>query len=369
MRSITPTLLNEYQNPYEYILPSKLPPIFVDSFTELVKTIARIAYLHKDYLLFFRGQNHDYQNKGGASTYYPSIYRGEKVTKSELELRFDILHSASARLVDEFERSGIEGYRDVKRRKYIQWSILQHYEVCPTPLLDLSQSLRVACSFAFLSANEGEPYLGVFGLPYLTNRVSINSEHDIINIRLLSICPPEALRPYFQDGYVAGTDEITNIFESKTELDFNNRLIAKFCLRNKDGFWRDDFDKIPYDYLFPAEDKVLEICRSIKDDMGQGVQPGRLGQFLQVWTIIENSLMSTARNQKRRIFSIREAIGVLQTNPNISKQLISSLDQLRRFRNKIIHSPQKVGPEDVIENTNRAEELIRSLRNMDIFAS
>jgi len=60
--------------------------------------------------------------------------------------------------------------------------------------------LRVACSFATMDNENEFAYIFVFGLPYFTNRITINSEHDIINIRLLSICPPTALRPYFQEG-------------------------------------------------------------------------------------------------------------------------------------------------------------------------
>ena len=119
MRSITPILIREYGDPPEYIHPSKLWPIKVTSYTELVKIAAHVSYQHKDYLLFFRGQNRDFQNKGGSSTYYPSIYRGEKVSKSELELRFDILKSASSRLSEEFEGRRIEGYREVKKENIL----------------------------------------------------------------------------------------------------------------------------------------------------------------------------------------------------------------------------------------------------------
>ena len=73
-------------------------------------------------------------------------------------------------------------HAEVRRRRCIQWSILQHYEVCPTPLLDLTHSLRVACSFAFLNSEDADPLVFVFGLPYITNRVSINSEQDLISL-------------------------------------------------------------------------------------------------------------------------------------------------------------------------------------------
>ena len=115
----------------------------------------------------------------------------------------------------------------VKRKKNIQWSILQHYRVCFTPFFDFTQSIRSACSFAQINEDNNEGYIFVFGLPYVTNRISINSEHDIVNVRLLSIFPPDELRPYFQDGYLAGTEDLTTEYESKTELDFKKLTNCK----------------------------------------------------------------------------------------------------------------------------------------------
>ncbi len=152
-------------------------------------------------------------------------------------MRFDILRSAAKSLIDTFDREKITGAGEVARRSYIQWSILQHYEVCPTPLLDFTQSVRVACSFATLDPDGPDSYIFAFGLPYITNRISVNSEHDLVNVRLLSICPPDALRPFFQEGYLAGTDEVTIDFGSKDELDFTRRLIAKFRISRDPSFW------------------------------------------------------------------------------------------------------------------------------------
>ncbi|MBN2438925.1 MAG: hypothetical protein JXL20_10050 [Deltaproteobacteria bacterium] len=92
-------------------------------------------------------------------------------------------------------------HAEVRRRRYIQWSLLRHYEVCPIPLLDLTHGPPVACAFAFLSQGHEDPLVFVFAVPYVTNRVTINSEYDLIMMRLLGKCPPQALRPYFQEGY------------------------------------------------------------------------------------------------------------------------------------------------------------------------
>ena len=205
-------------------------PLLMTTYRRIVEQIAKLSYLNKDQLLFFRGQGTDHLNKAGSTTLYPTIYRGEYVSSWEIRYRFDLLQAASARLRSLFTSEEVQGYRELARRRYIQWSILQHYEVCPTPLLDLTHSLRVACSFAQHFAREGEGLVYVIGMPFLTNRISTNSEHDLVQIRLLSICPPDALRPYFQEGYVAGTTDIEASYENKTELDFRQRLIAKFSI-------------------------------------------------------------------------------------------------------------------------------------------
>ena len=117
--------------------------------------------------------------------------------------------------------------------------------------------------------NNGNQYAYVYilGSPYITNRITINSEHDIINIRMLSICPPTAFRPYFQEGYLAGTDNVTTKYDQKTELDFNNRLLAKFRIPNNKSFWGSGFNVIPEESLYPLNDPIYELCRQIKDGL------------------------------------------------------------------------------------------------------
>jgi hypothetical protein len=369
MRTITGTLTPELNSILGNQPVAKTKAIQVSSFIQLMDYVARLSYLNKDYLLFFRGQGFDYTNKAGASTLYPSIYRGDRLSGEELEIRFNILQSASRRLCDALEKEMLPGYKDVKRRRYIQWSILQHYEVCPTPLLDLTHSLRVACSFAFLSANNDAPYVFILGLPYVTNRISINSEHDVVNVRLLSICPPDAKRPYYQEGYLAGTDEITTEYDSKDELDFNNRLIAKFRLDQGSKFWNSGFDVIPGSILYPEMDRVKEICLDIRaelGEMGTEVGPGDLGRFLQEWTDLENIILSMARNYQEKVFSIREAINVLYRKELLPHNLNEQLDRLRRIRNLAVHEPRKMKSQDLVEALQSVIELKNQIRKISL---
>lgn len=360
MRTIQPDLTEEllrhFGDPPQV---AKKDGFVVGTFRELVEQTAKLSFKNKDHLLFYRGQGSDYKTKAGSSTFYPSIYRGDYLPQRELINRFDILEGASKALTDLFTVNKIEGHSELRRRKYIQWSILQHYEVCGTPLLDFTHSLRVACSFATLDNSNKHAYVYVFGLPYLTNRISINSEHDLVNIRLLSICPPTALRPYFQEGYLTGTDEITSTFDNKTELDFKNRLIAKFKIPNTAKFWGTDFNQIPRTSLYPSGDPILELCLQIRDIATKELQVGDLGEFLKSWAELEDRIVSTARLESQRFLSMREAIRFLFENGKISEDLLHPLEGLRKFRNTVVHKPTDVTQRDL----RRFLELLELLKN------
>lgn len=329
------------------------------SFRELVEQVARLSFLNKDYLLFFRGQKSDYKNKNNNSTFYPTIYRGEYLTQQELDFRFDKLQSASKMLIEIFKEKNIEGRIEVQRKKLIQWSILQHYEVTETPLIDVTQSLRVACSFAMRENKEETAYIYVFGLPYFTNRISINSEHDLINIRLLSICPPRALRPYFQEGYLIGTDDITNEYSNKSELDLNNRLIAKFEIPNSPDFWGNEFDRIPDTALYPENDEIEKICNEIKQELIIDVAPANIGDFLKLWTEFEQTVLNDARKYKREVHTTRDALFTLMKHNEQKYGLLKEFDYLRMFRNKLVHSPTSISNEELLKMTH----LLRQLKN------
>jgi hypothetical protein len=330
----------------------------VNRFRDLVMETARLSYLNKDHLLFYRGQTHDYRNRGNSSTFYPSIYRADYLAQRELDNRFRVLNGSCDALVKLFVDREINGFKEVKRRKFIQWSILQHYEVCSTPLLDFTHSLRVACSFALQNNILDKAYVYVFGLPYITNRITINSEHDLVNIRLLSICPPDALRPFFQEGYLAGTDDVTNEYDLKSELDFNNRLIAKFVIPNDGSFWGESFHQIPENSLYPDNDPIEQVCNEIKDQADRGLKPGDIGEFLKLWNHLEKLINKLAQIPTNRYYSFGEAQKYLFDNNIIEKDFFTLLDKLRRFRNLVVHNPDKVSGGTLISNISLIEEAI-----------
>lgn len=333
-------------------------PLTVDSFIELMKKIAVLSFHNKDFLLFFRGQRNDHLNRAGNSSFYPSIYRtksNENLSKELLDIRFKLLEQASDLLVKKFvEHEITDSLAELKRRKFIQWSILQHYEVCDTPLLDLTQSLRVACSFA-LPKKQEFGYIFVFGMPYITNRITINSEQDIVNIRLINICPPQALRPYFQEGNLVGTADVSNDYEERSELDFKRRLIAKFKISNTKEFWGDQ--KSLEKYLMPKDDQIETICQEIKETLKQknNIQAMFPGKWLNEYQLRDgrtgNEILEIRNGnqyyvQGRHLFNL-DSISVDRDNGIIKFRKVGLKDDNRKAFNtlKIINENKYEGAE------------------------
>lgn len=342
----------------------------IENYRALVEHVARLSYANRNHLAFFRGQGKDYQSKAGGSTLYPAIYRGDNLVHAELEVRFRQLDSASRALVKLFDKHEVEGARDVSRKRYVQWSVLQHYQVVPTPLLDVTHSLRVACSFAQLASADPACYVYVLGFPYPTNRISINSEEDLVNIRLLSICPPDALRPYSQEGYMAGTPDVTSNFETKTELDFRNRLIAKFEIPRGTRFWNDGSAGTPKTALYPSNDRVYDICQEVIAQISdEEAASGDLGHLLVEWGKLEEELLPRARRLTGKNISTGEAIRALAERGLITKEIAGPLDQVRRVRNTAAHRPGQISQAEVQRALAELRQLAKLIQSDPSMAS
>ena len=241
----------------------------VDTYPGLVKKVAELAFINPEFVLLFRGQVKDHR-ENDKSTLFPSMFRldhgrglSENATQKKtridgypLQQRYDQLEQMEGALVQDYFRR----YQDrFSRSRILRWTILQHYEVCATPLLDLTHSLRVATSFAFSYSKDAraDPYLFVLGLPQISGAITVVSDQNLQIIRLSSVCPPEALRPHFQEAYFAGTFPTLDAMDQKmhyrrSEVDGANRLIAKFRLA-KSGFWPAPYKPLSKKELLPPE--------------------------------------------------------------------------------------------------------------------
>lgn len=245
----------------------------IQTYPELVKSVAKIAHWNRRYCLFFRGQEADYtrfkKSRGELgehqSTLRPTYFRpgeGKKtLTMNHRLARKEILEKCCDRLIDTYK---FEGSIAIKRYKELQWALIQHYEICPTPLIDLTQSLRVAASISHEGNSKNKfAYVYVLGLPHPNGSITYAVDEDIMIMKLQSICPPEASRPHFQEGYLAGSFPPS---EKSSNYEFRRRLLAKFRL-NRTKFWSKDFRPIPKNALMPKDDSLLRFFEGIKSDL------------------------------------------------------------------------------------------------------
>lgn len=255
----------------------KDPGYFVVDYLNLATRVAELQFLNREHVLLFRGQRNDYTNRRGATSLKPSILRNSGRTSDTtganlLEGRFNLLRTAERHLVEHFEAQKVLGRERVRRQQVLRWAILQHYEICDTPLLDVTQSLRIAASFASLN-NEQTGYVYVMGVPQVSGAVTASAEAGLQNLRLSSVCPPNALRPHVQEGYLLGEyPEIADHEQARSyelyETDFGLRLIAKFQLHLLKFWRRDGFPKVGHRALFPdSDDPFFEFAAKIRDKL------------------------------------------------------------------------------------------------------
>ncbi len=245
----------------------------VQTYFELAKKVAELQFLNRDHVLLFRGQASDYQTTKGNSTLKPSLFRltkGKLPSTTILTERFATLRKVEHELLSCYTNERLLGFERLKRHRILRWAILQHYEVCPTPLLDVTHSLRIAASFASLS---GSPtgFIFVFGVPNLSGAVTASSEASLQIVRLASACPPAAIRPHLQEGYLLGEYPEVSDFDRSShygyhEMDFGRRLVAKFCFDPETLWQSKNFPQCTRDALYPKEhrDPLLNICEKVK---------------------------------------------------------------------------------------------------------
>ena len=249
----------------------------VKTYFELAKKVAELQFLNQDHVLLFRGQSCDYLTINNSSMLKPTLFRldGRKIPTSQvLEKRFNILSRAEEELTRLYSSNEFLGIKRLRRHRIIRWSILQHYEVCATPLLDVTRSLRIASSFASSCNQTDNAFVFVFGVPNLSGGVTASSEAGLQVIRLSSACPPVAVRPHMQEGYLLGVyPEISNVQRNSNysyyEMDFGRRLIAKFRFNPKTFWSSKNYTRVPDAALYPAtpRDPLLQITSKIKSEI------------------------------------------------------------------------------------------------------
>ncbi len=245
----------------------------VSEYLELAGKIGELQFRNRDYVLLYRGQLRDHRSHNGQSTLQPTIFRSPPGNRrlDMLPTRFESLEAVERSLVDRFQMMGLIGYDELTRHRILRWSILQHYEVHETPLLDVTQSLRIAASFASIGNDTEEAFLYVVGVPNISGAISASAEAGLQIIRLSSVCPPSAIRPQVQEGYLLGEYPDIGSYDQKQlyglpEIDFGKRLVAKFRF-NPQKFWTKSgqFQMIGPRALYPSasQDPIYALTQEL----------------------------------------------------------------------------------------------------------
>jgi hypothetical protein len=249
--------------------------LVVQNYTEMARHVSEIGYRNPKFQLLFRGQSEDYKiehlspgksrtQRRLISSILPKIYRNlnsNVATLNTMRDRIDILLDKSSWLINlpPFQR-------DSRLRQNIEmcWAVLQHYEKADTPLVDLSQSLHIAASFALMKNNSG--YVYVFGVPPLQGSISHFVDDSISIIRLQAACPPPATRPHLQEGFLVGHFPFQSSLDPRnfkvshvsSTLNLSRRMLGKFKISNLGKFWDGGFTKIEKLRLLPENDPLLD---------------------------------------------------------------------------------------------------------------
>ncbi len=246
----------------------------VSSFLELATKVAELQFRNRQHVLLFRGQGEDHLNQHRNTSLKPCLFRHSKGTKKEekaiqRQRRFEALKGAENELIGIFKAKRLLGRKRLNAQRVLRWAILQHYGVCDTPLLDFTQSLRIAASFGSLEKKD-QAFLFVVGVPNLSGAVTTSAEAGLEIIRLSSVCPPSAVRPHIQEGYLLGeypeiADNQQKMLNEDYEIDFGRRLIAKFRF-DPSAFWKHDaFPLVKRDAQYPNKsDPIFKLLTPIR---------------------------------------------------------------------------------------------------------
>jgi FRG domain len=265
-------------------------PLEARSFDKLMEIVSFFSVMNKRSSLFFRGQ-------GSHLEAIPCIFRSEwtslgktkhKIPNSSAVRQkiWDYLNSViSPLIVSTLKEFALPRRRSIEMFREAVWAVSQHYDVWPTPLIDVTTNLRIAASFA-LWAGRAEGQLYVVALTPSTNSITFDADQHIVLARLQAVCPPIARRPHYQDGYLAGRfpfagpncNPIDRDPEKASRL--SRRLVARIKLidardgianetsSDLGGFWNSDFPRVSEPALMPLEAND-DVLRRLKEHAGQ----------------------------------------------------------------------------------------------------
>lgn len=343
----------------------------VETYNDLIMEVADLSIKNPGVVLFFRGQQEIYRAKKYA-TLYPSIFRNKKDKVmsdfNKLEIASNLLKGMIGDYKDGYNQNEIN---EIQNIELLRHSLLQHYEICGTPLLDVSQSLKVACSFA-LSNNKGERvkdgYIFVLALPYVNGRITVNYDEYITNIRLLSIGTSISKRPYFQEGYMVRSIYDVFDYDTKEEYDFKNRLLAIYHIKNNKKFWGSEHI-LEKDQLYPMKDSMKEIAADITKQIDKTIISKDMDivrGFLYQWNLLEKYIKNSSnlrnRHDGKYYNYYKDGLDTLVNQGILPNRYRGEINDIKSFRNKLVHRTEIVSDSEIVYYINEVNNIIQILK-------
>lgn len=241
----------------------------IENFRDLIDQVALVTLNNTNYEMYYRGQTNDYLNNQSEfysdrkkkSNVFPSICRPERKEDGtyKYSIRKKIVSNRYKELFEFIDFANKETKRKIPDETYM--ALIQHYEIMPTPFIDITQSLRVAATFALRKSQRG--YIYVFGLPFPNQSISYFIDMGILLLKLQNVVSVQALRPRYQEGYLVGNFPFS--YSKSEHDDLANRMVAKFIIDNtNNNFWDEHFLPMPDDVLFPKNDSLEKELKSLK---------------------------------------------------------------------------------------------------------
>ncbi len=258
----------------------------VESYVNLQEIVSFLNVMNKGEILLFRGQAND-------SELLPTLYRTIWYPPVAVGLEAVDLTSDRQHFVRQLERARelvrlllkgrLPRWRPFDTVPTAAWAVIQHYNIWPTPALDLTSSLRVAASFALglkqaRGASKRGPalqrkrgYLYVFGFDQIISDVmrldaaphneTERATPELNVIRLSALCPPTTVRPHLQEAFLVTFPLPAD--QLRPAATANARLIAVIELveRGTQPFWTTDFPQ--HSEALLNDELAAEIARRI----------------------------------------------------------------------------------------------------------
>ena len=143
-------------------------------------------------------------------------------------------------------------------------------------------------------------------------------------------------------------------------MDFNRRIVAVYEFKNNREFWGSE-TPITIENLYPKEDIMKDICNKIKhwkyylDD--RTVDKNSIGEFLTLWNTLEEDVRHKTNNN-----NFGQGIVTLSRKrlPQYEKN-IKGIDNLRKFRNKLVHGTNKVLDKQIQNEIIKLKNILKEL--------